>query len=91
MVHDASGPQVRRLDFRDGVTASIYQIRGQNVRAGENIMERTRLGRRVQSEYLHIRYNIMLYVNIIRYSVISVTRSRVIFSDTIGPFDFFLS
>lgn len=58
MVHDAAGPQVRGLDFRNGITASIDQIRGQNVRAGENIVERTRLGRRVQGEYAHaIRYS----------------------------------
>lgn len=51
MVYHATSPQVRRLDIGDGIVAPVDQIRGQDIRTGQDIMERTRLGCRVQSEY----------------------------------------
>lgn len=52
MVYDAPGSQMRRLDIRDGFVTPIDQIRGQNIRTGQDIVERTRIRRRVQGEYL---------------------------------------
>lgn len=47
VVHNATSPQVRRLDISDGVITSVDQICGPDLRTNQNIMERTRLGCRV--------------------------------------------
>lgn len=52
VVHNASSSEMRRVDIGNGIVASVDQIRGQDIRTGHNIVERTRLGRRVQSEYI---------------------------------------
>lgn len=43
---------MRRVDIGNGIIASVNQIRGQDIWTDQNIMERSRLGRRVQSKYL---------------------------------------